>query len=98
MLVNFKAYPATKKVTFTCTCCGKPRRTVTFKRECTVNPYNRGDDGLPRTAEQVRQQSKDAVAVDVAEFLREPWCKACEDTLGWDDRKRLRERRKAGGE
>ncbi len=95
MMVTFQSYPYTAKATFTCASCGKANRTKSFRVECTVNPYNRGPDGIPLNASQVRAQSKEEALEKRHQFMTKPVCKACEDQLSFRDRKRLYDERRA---
>jgi hypothetical protein len=92
---TFRGYPATARATFTCSVCGKENRKRTFRHECTVNPYNKNDDGMMRTPAEVFRQSADKANKERDEFLREPICKSCDRALSYTDRKELHERRKS---
>lgn len=92
---TFQAYPATAKATFDCPGCGKKKRTRSFRVECTVNPFNKNEDGTIKTPFEVRQQSAAKVMQERVEFLRKPLCKACEDAMSWKDRRSLHEERRA---
>ena len=95
MMVTFKSYPYTAKATFTCASCGKASRTRSFRVECTVNPYNKGPDGVPLNASQVRAQSKEEALEQRRKFITKPVCKACEDQLSLRERKLLYDERRA---
>ena len=89
----FQGYPAQVSATFDCPCCGKKKRKRTFRHECTVNPFNKNEDGTIKTAEEVSQQSLSKAVQEREEFLREPLCATCENALSWTDRSALRDRR-----
>ena len=91
----FQSYPATAKATFTCVSCGKANRTRSFRVECTVNPFNKNEDGTVKTPREVRQESFAKAAAQREQFLRKPLCKACEDALSYAERKAINEFRSA---
>ena len=88
--VHFQSYPYAKTVRFKCSHCGKTGRTKTIKNECTVNPFNKGDDGHVLNPDEVRQQSRNLVERDVLRFLKEPVCSACEKQMSYADLRALR--------
>lgn len=91
----FRPYPFSVSKMFDCPSCGKTNRKRTFKSECTVNPFNKGEDGQPLNADQVRAQSK-RKANDMAEnFMRSPLCLSCENYLSWSERRDLLAARKS---
>ena len=92
-LMKFRGYSASKTVRFTCTNCGKAGRTKTIKHECTVNPFNRNENGEIRTPDEVKAQSRELVKRDMERFLREPVCAACEGHMTYGERRSLRARR-----
>ena len=91
--MRFQAYPAVAEVSFDCPSCGKPKRKRSFRVECTVNPFNKNDDGTIKTPDEVYQQSLAKAKQEREEFLRDPLCKTCEDALSWTERGALRDRR-----
>lgn len=91
---TFRAYPAQVSATFDCPSCGKKKRKRTFRHECTVNPFNKNEDGTIKTAVEVARQSLGKAKQEREEFLREPMCATCENALSWKDRAALRGRRK----
>jgi hypothetical protein len=92
---TFKVCPATAKATFTCPACGKPKRTRTFRVECTVNPFNKHEDGHVRTYTEVSRQSAAQARQKRDEFMTKPLCAKCEDAMSYAERKALRAERKA---
>lgn len=95
-IIEFRSYPFSVAKTFDCPSCGKTNRKRTFKSECTVNPFNKGDDGQPLNAGQVRAQSKRKATEQAEEFMRSPLCSSCENGLGFTERRDLIAARKAG--
>lgn len=94
VIVTFPAYLAKRTLRFTCLCCGAKGRTKTIKHECTVNPFNVDDHGIPLGPDAVRVQSREKVEKSCDEFLREPYCKKCEDGLSYGERRDLYARRR----
>lgn len=92
---TFQAYPAVAKATFTCVCCGNENRTRTFRAECTVNPFNTNPDGSIKSSSEVWRQSAERAASQRDEFMRKPFCKACEDALSYSERRQLHADRRA---
>lgn len=89
MLVRFEAVKRQRTVKAKCAGCGRVRQR-TLKVEYTVNPFNRGEDGTPKSYEQV---GADATAE--LEFLATlpHRCQECDNALSWKDReKRSKER------
>lgn len=86
---TFQAYPAVAKATFTCGSCGKAKRTRSFRVECTVNPFNKNEDGTMKTPFEVRRQSSEKAVAARDAFLRKPLCATCEGALPYADRKQL---------
>jgi hypothetical protein len=50
--IRFEVIKHQTQVSGTCTVCGK-KRTRRVKVESTVNPFNKGPDGFPKTWEEV---------------------------------------------
>lgn len=80
-LYTFQSLPSSAKATFDCPSCGKKNRTRTFRGECTVNPFNKKENGEVRTPREVRQQSKERANALREQFLRKPLCATCENSL-----------------
>lgn len=95
MRIDFQTYPYAVIETFDCPKCGKVKRKRTFRAECTVNPFNKREDGQMRTPSEVRAQSKDQALVERLRFRKEPLCASCENALGWVERQELHARRHA---
>src|ERR1044072_8347140 len=93
---SFQSYPATVVARFDCPKCGKKNRTRTFCAECTVNQFNRREDGEPRTAAEVRKQSVKCATEKRDQFTKAPLCPACEARLYYAERMALRRRRRGG--
>ena len=89
MRVTFRAYPATVEKTFTCACCGKPKRKRRFTVECTLNPFNTEATTPAEVSAQSRRQAK----AQAARFMAEPWCATCEGDLSYADKRALSDRR-----
>jgi len=92
---TFQTYPATATAKFDCPSCGKKNRTRTFRAECTVNPFNKNEDGTIKTPSEVRMQSSQRAVAERNMFMRKPMCATCENDLTYQDRKLLREQRAA---
>lgn len=92
--MRFQAYPAVAEVSFDCPSCGKPKRKRSFRVECTVNPFNRREDGEIRTPDEVRQQSRVEVERRREEFMRKPLCATCENNLSFAEQRRLNAERR----
>lgn len=92
---TFRAYRGRAQHRFTCPSCGKEGRVRTFIAEKTVNPFNKDDDGFPKSASQVQRDAQRAAELDREQFAREPLCATCEDSLSYADRRALRARRAA---
>lgn len=92
--ITFQSYPYAVSKTFDCPECGKTKRKRTFRAECTVNPFNKGDDGNPRTVEQVKAQSKQKATTQAEEFMRAPLCSSCEKDLSFTAKRLLYKVRK----
>jgi len=90
---NFHGYKSRARMVFTCEHCGKPNRTRTFLAEHTVNPFNKNPDGSVKQAVQVQREANAEAKRLRDEFAVEPWCAACEDALGYSERKALQSRR-----
>lgn len=90
---TFQVCAAQTSATFDCPRCGKKKRKRTFRHECTVNPFNKNEDGTIKSPSEVRQQSRAAAELERTEFLREPLCATCEKPLSWEERGALRDRR-----
>lgn len=95
MRVDFQTYPYAVTETFDCPKCGKLKRKRTFRAECTVNPFNKREDGQIRTPSEVRAQSRASALRESEQFLSEPLCASCEKELPWKERRELSERRRA---
>lgn len=93
--ITFQTCPASKTATFTCPSCGKKNRKRTFRHECTASPFNKKPDGSIRSRTEVFAQSYAMAEQDVQQFLREPLCARCEDTLSFADLRALHARRRA---
>lgn len=91
--INFQPYSYVATATFDCPCCGKTKRTRSFRSECTVNPFNTKPDGHMRNASEVRAQSRDQALSERLRFMSEPLCASCENNLSRADRKSLHNRR-----
>lgn len=87
---TFQSYPASVKETFDCPSCGKKNCTRTFRVECTVNPFNKNEDGTVKTPREVMRQSSQRALEAKETFLRKPLCASCEDALSFKDRQQLR--------
>lgn len=98
MLMTFRAYPASAKAKFDCPKCGKAKRVRTFTSECTVNPFNKREDGTPRTAVEVSRQSLADAEKQRDTFMREPLCATCEGAITWTERNELFKRRRAASQ
>lgn len=92
---TFQSYPASVKVRFSCVLCQKQNRTRTFRRACTVNPFNKNGDGSFRTPSEVRAQSLAGAKADRDVFMRKPVCAACENALTHTERQALHQERAA---
>ena len=75
MIYRFKEVTSSRKVSGTCTVCGK-RKARTFRITHTINPFNKNPDGTVRTAEEVSE----CVRTELAEWLARPFvCASCPD-------------------
>lgn len=92
--VTFDTFPATSVSNFTCPKCGKAKRKRTFRAECTVNPFNKNDDGSIKTPSEVRKQSFEKADKERQQFEREPLCTTCEVELSYKERIALGKRRR----
>jgi hypothetical protein len=95
MLVTFLAYKGRASCIFTCAACKKEKRIRTFTVEHTLNPYNRNDDGSPKTATDVLRDAQAAAKLECEQFQAYPLCKRCEDQRSWSEMKSIRARRLA---
>lgn len=95
MRIDFQTYPYAVTETFDCPKCGKTKRKRTFRAECTVNPFNKREDGQIRTPSEVRAQSRASALREAEQFLSEPLCAACEKELTYAARRALSERRRS---
>lgn len=87
---TFQSYPAVAKATFDCPSCGKAKRQRSFRAECTVNPFNKDENGNIRGPAEVRKQSRQRAEAECAQFLRSPLCATCENGLTYQQRKDIR--------
>ena len=94
-MYTFQTYPASVSAKFSCAECGKANRTRTFRHECTVNPFNKNDDGSIKTPKEVRAQSLAHAKKDRDEFMMRPICASCEKELTFKRRKEIQEERRA---
>lgn len=93
MLVTFPAYKGRASCTFTCPACKGERKKRTFTVEHTVNPYNKDENGAPKTATHVIREAQAAAELERDQFLGYPLCKRCEDQRSWSEMKSIRARR-----
>lgn len=91
---TFRGMPASASHKFTCPSCKKTDRQRTFRAECTVNPFNRGEDGHPLSPSEVRAQSQTKANTELRQFKTEPLCRTCEEALDYRERRALHLRRR----
>lgn len=91
---TFKSYPAAVTARFDCPQCGKKNRLRTFRAECTVNPFNKNEDGSVKTPDQVRKQSQEDAVLQERQFMGKPLCATCENGLSYRERKTIFEARR----
>ena len=90
MRVDFEVMKVTRKVVFTCSTCGRSKRTKTFVGDCTVNPFNKKTDGTIRSRDEVREQSRAKAETRAKSFMAKPCCTSCFDAMTYEDRQMLR--------
>lgn len=89
----FQGYRGRAQHRFTCPACGKASRVRSFTVEHTVNPLNKGEDGLPKQGSQVQRDAQRAAVAQRDNFAKAPLCAKCEEALSYSERRALSERR-----
>ena len=80
--INFEPIGAKKTLKFTCLDCGKKKQRV-IKEEQTVNPYNKNENGITKTEEEVIKSVGDKLFERCMTFEKEPFCSSCKAYLGY---------------
>lgn len=76
--VTFKEISMKRNVKVECLACGKTlRRTV--REFQTINPFNKGSGGLPKTAEQIRSELPEQIVKAADKLKKRTLCKDCKD-------------------
>ena len=82
MKITFDVLKQTTKIAGTCGICGK-KRSKTLVVEQTVNPYNRNEDGTPKSRNEVWIAVRKEL-VGLAKKSREHFiCATCFNNLPW---------------
>lgn len=89
MRINFNEVKMSSSCQGKCTVCGRKRKR-SFTVAHTVNPYNKKDDGTPKTREEVTADVSFRLSEKIAFMKKNFICRTCQD-------RREDERRKTWG-
>ena len=76
--INFNEIKDSIKVSGVCEECGK-KRTRTISDFHTVNPFNKNEKGLPKTAFEIREELRKSVLEKAEELKKHNMCATCQE-------------------
>lgn len=77
MRINFREISRQRDVKVNCIACNKLLRR-TIKEFQTVNPFNKGADGFPKTEDQIRRELPAQIDRAEAKLKTQAICRTCE--------------------
>ena len=78
-MVRFRIISAKRRVHYKCPDCLKSRQ-ITITVDQTLNPWNKGKDGFPKSALEIQREVQDEASRQASAFLRHPGrCHSCKD-------------------
>lgn len=76
MKVTFDDITQFKTIRYKCRSCNKPR-TKNFRVSHTINPWNKNEDGEPKSHSEVAEDVSYELSEKIKQFLVSPHCSAC---------------------